>query len=403
MLPLLRLWTGPLPHQELYPDRKVNPLLHWFIHPLKRRIAKYYLLFLQRISGLKVIAITGSAGKTTTKDLLTNILSLEGPTVATRDNITPTYNIPSSILKCSMRTRYLVLEMGVEYPGDMDFYTWLARPDIAVITAINLTHTYHLGTLADVAAEKGRLLSALTTSGSAVINADDPNIQTGTSAQVFKFGTSPDNFVQIVNPVISPDLKTQMQLVINHKSYLINLSLIGRHFAASTAAAASAASLLSARPQNIVHGLETTPTLPHRMQLVPISDGPLVLDDSYNANPLAVIASLDTLIEISRLTGKIPVFVFGQMNELGQYEQPAHEEVGEKIKKLDIKYLFCTGPATKFTLATAGVGQYFETVDELTTAVSKFLNASHCTLIKASRSFHFETIVEALTQKASVK
>ncbi|KKT57949.1 MAG: UDP-N-acetylmuramoyl-tripeptide-D-alanyl-D-alanine ligase [Candidatus Amesbacteria bacterium GW2011_GWB1_47_19] len=401
---LLRLWTGPLPHQELFPDRQINPLLHWFIHPLKRRIAKYYLLFLQRISGLKVIAVTGSAGKTITKNMLTSVFSLEGPTVSTLDNITSTYNLPTTILRCSMRTRYLILEMSIEYPGDMDFYTWLARPDGAVYLNANRTHTQYLKDVSVVASEKAKLIDALVPSAPAVINADDPNINLPVSGSVFKFGASPNCFTQIKSSVISSDLKTKVELVINQKSFTIHLPFLGRHFAYPAAAAATIAILFNVHPQNIVYGLEHSPVPSRRLYLIPVKNGPLLLDDTHNANPLAVAASLDTLIEISRLTGNTPVFVFGQMNELGQYEQSAHEEVGLKIRKLKIENLLCTGPATKYTIAAAGTGQYFDTVETLSQRVIDFSsrNSHLCILIKASRSFHFETIVESLTQNASI-
>ena len=395
-LSLLRLWTGPLPHQELFPDRKINPLLHWLIHPVKRRLAKYYLLILQKVFGLKVIAVTGSAGKTTLKNMLTSILKIEGPTVATRDNITPTYNIPSTIFRCPPGTRYLILEMGIEYPGDMDFYTWLAQPDLGLILNVNRTHTQYLESISEVSAEKSKLLSILPPTGFAIVNADDPNIKIETSAPVSKFGTSTDCYVQIKSSSLTPDFTTQVEFLINHKSYVINLPLLGRHFSIKAAAAASAATLLDVRLQNIIYGLEHTPSPPHRMQVIRLPQGPILIDDSYNANPLAVLASLDTLAELARITGLIPVLIFGQMNELGQYEKSAHEEIGLKIKNLKFKILFCTGPATKHTIASAGFGQYFESVDELTKAVSLALSTSHLALIKASRSFHFETVVDYL-------
>ena len=99
-------------------------LKKWIFHPIKRRIAKLYLLILRKFSGIRVIGITGSTGKTTTKEMLASILKLDGKTVYTIANIDPVYNIPTTILKCNLKTKYLILEMGVEYPGEMDFYLW---------------------------------------------------------------------------------------------------------------------------------------------------------------------------------------------------------------------------------------------------------------------------------------
>jgi len=396
VLTLLHLWTGPLPKEELFPDRKIDPLLHWVIHPIKRWLAKIYLWILQRFFGLKVVAVTGSVGKTTTKDMLASILSLEGPTVVTRDNIPSTYTIPDTILRCTPATRVLVLEMGVEYPGDMDFYTWLARPDIGIITSVNRTHTHFLGTVENVSAEKGKLLTALSPAGFAVVNADDPNILINTQASILKFGVNPDSEIRIITSQLTPDFKTRLVLSINGQQITVNLPIAGRHFALNAAAAAAAAFRLTARPQSISAGLERFAPPPHRMTPVTLKNGVVLLDDSYNANPLAVSASLETLAELAQITHRQPVFIFGQMNELGQYEQSAHEEIGMKIAKLKIGKLFCTGPAAKHTVTAAGFGDYFETVEDLTSAVSQQLTATDLLLFKASRSYHFESIVSAL-------
>src|SRR3989344_2587811 len=128
------------------------------IHPIKRRISKLYLIFLRRFFGLKVIGITGSAGKTSTKEMIISILSLKARTVASFANIDPVYNIPTTILRCTPLTKYLVLEMGVEYPNEMDFYLWLVKPDVGVITNIFPTHTLFLKDIEGVYKEKSKLI-----------------------------------------------------------------------------------------------------------------------------------------------------------------------------------------------------------------------------------------------------
>lgn len=399
MQPLLHLWTGPLPHQELHPDREYNPLVHWVFHPLKRHLARLYLRLLQNVFGLRVIAITGSVGKTTTKELLASILKWSGPTVSTVGNITPTYNIPAAILSCSFSTRFLILEMGVEYPGDMDFYLWLAQPDIGIITTVNLTHTAFLGTLSDVAGEKGKLLSVLQPEGYAVVNSDDPNIRINTRAQIKTFGSHASDYCQIISSEITSDFKTGILLKVGNNTLKINLPLLGTHFAADVAAAVTVAAILDTKPQMIVHGLQTVSPPPHRLQIISVP-GAVLLDDTYNANPVAVKAALDVLAHLCQTTHLTPVFVMGQMNELGQYEQSAHEEIGEYVKKLGIKDLFTTGEATKYTISSAGYGTYFATTPELLNYLVslKMNNSKLLILLKASHSLHFEDLVESLTQ-----
>ena len=121
-LSLLKLWTGPLPKEELFPtDRTPNPLLHWVLHSLKRHTSRIYLKLLHRFFGLKIIAIGGSNGKTTTRNLLYSLLSPTHSTIATKDSITSTYNLPSPILRLRPCTKYFIFEMSVEYIVDMHF------------------------------------------------------------------------------------------------------------------------------------------------------------------------------------------------------------------------------------------------------------------------------------------
>jgi UDP-N-acetylmuramyl pentapeptide synthase len=225
---IIRLWTGPLPIQELFPlNRQVNPLLHWFIHPIKRRIAKYYLLILQKFFGIKVIAITGSTGKTTTTNLLYSVLSKAGSTIKTADSITTTYNLPTTILKCTPATRYLILEMGVEYPGDMDFYCWLAKPDIATVLNITAVHSSFLGTLDQIKAEKYKL------------------------QKYSKIFIPPEKFSRITSSVITNDFKTQIKIDYHNSQFSISIPILGTHFSQNVAAVTNICECLLI-PQQII-------------------------------------------------------------------------------------------------------------------------------------------------------
>lgn len=367
MLQLILLWTGPLPAQHIWiasENRPTDPkkllrvyIRKWLFHPLKRRIAKYYLAYL-KTQGLKVIAITGSAGKTTTKEMLLSILSLEAPTVASFANIDPVYNIPTTILRCNLQTKFLILEMGIEYPGEMDFYTWLAKPDIAIITNVNLTHTLYLKSLKTVAAEKGRIGVF---AKHLLINRSDLNIEINTSGQVHKI--RPEKF---------------------------KLKLLGNHLQINAALAAKAAQLLDIKPEKIKLGLEKLEAQPHRMQLI-TNNKLTLIDDSYNANPLATKASIDALIDYAKRSKKTPVFVFGQMNELGDFEESAHQEIGDYVQKSRIEHFFTIGPATK------NLGRHFKDIDSLVHFLRRFLKPSHVILVKGSRSWKLETVVNKLT------
>lgn len=362
----IQLWTGPIPPEHIWiapasrptPDKAPRVYFRkWLVHPLKRRFAKYYLLFLRSFFGLKVIGITGSAGKTTTTEMLRSILSLQGPTVASQISIDPIYNIPTTILKCTPQTKFLILEMGIEYLGEMDFYTWLARPDIGIITNVNLTHTEFLNDIQTIAKEKGKIgyfAKHLVISG-------DGNIHVNTRGQV--------HIVKAAN---------------------YKLQLLGEHLQTNAALAAKTAHLLGVSEEKIRQGLENLTAPEHRLQLIK-TDKYTLIDDTYNANFLATKASIDTLVEYAKQHKLTPVLVFGQMNELGEFEASAHAEIGKYIQQNKIKHILTIGPATK------NIDKHFETQEQLFEAVRPFLNKKHVVLIKASRGWKLENLVARIT------
>lgn len=368
-LNLVSLWLGPLPKEEILKERERSFWLHLLFHPIKRHLAKYYLLFLKGFFNLKVIAITGSVGKTTTKDMLYSVLSAKAKTIRTTANITPTYNIPNTILQCSPRTKYLILEMGIEYIGDMDFYTWLARPDIAIITAVNLTHTEFLGDLKTVAEEKGKI------------------------GKFAKYLVIPENAENI-------EINTKGKVVrVSVNEHALPENLAGSHFNLNASLAIAVAELLKIPTDSSTLSKFIPPK--RRMELIKLKSGSYVIDDTYNANPLAVKEALKALIETSKKFQKNPNFVFGQMNELGQYEKQAHQEIGLLVKKfkkeIDGFGFFCIGPATKHSLASAGFGKYFENQDNLLEELKPLTaTAQNIILVKGSRSWQLDKLVDKL-------
>lgn len=332
-------WTGPIPQQSL----RHNFFLDYVVHPIKRHLAKIWLIIL-RNRGLTVIGITGSFGKTTTKDMLFFILNQNSPTVCSQENIDPVYNIPNTILRCSFQTKYLILEMGIEYPGEMDFYLWLAPPNIAVITGIGLTHTEFLRDTENIYTEKLKIKK--------------------------------------------------------YAKHFIDYSKVTPKFENSLEIATKIAEILNIKQEDIQTGLKKFTPPPHRMQVIQNSSGTTIIDDSYNANPTAVKLAIESLFSLAKKNKQEPVFVFGQMNELGKYEESGHTEIGELINKLKIKHLFTIGPATKFTIDSAKVGQLCEDVDDIFKNLQPFLNSKYIILIKASRSWHLENLIDKITYSA---
>lgn len=349
----------------------------YLIHPIKRWVAKLYLAFLRKFFGLKVVAITGSMGKTTTKELLLSLLSQLGPTIASYANIDSVYNIPTTILRCTPKTKYLVLEMGVEYPGEMNYYTWIANPDIAAITSVNITHTQFMKNIKNIAYEKGLIAKRLTAKNTLVVNAADKNIWVNTKARVVK--------VQPLPTKINSDLSTSFG------SY--TLPLPAPHLSANVAIAVEIANILGASKKQVKEGIDKVILAPHRMQPINLKNGGLIIDDVYNASPSATQQAILTLDNLSRMTKRVPVLVFGQMNELGEFEVSEHQKIGELIKKLKIKHVITRGPATK------GLGVYCETNDQILEKMQPFLNSKYLILMKSSRGWKMEEIIESISSQ----
>lgn len=381
---------------------KFSPLFKKLIaHPVKRRVAKYYLFILKSLFGIRVIGITGSVGKTTTKEMIASVLSQKGKTLATFANIDPVYNIPTTILRATPQTRFLVLEMGVEYPEEMDFYLWLAQPDIGILTNIYWTHTEFLGDIEGVAKEKGKLIQVIPKNGWAILNADDErvrNLREKATGRVLWFGTSSQAQIRATNVKITPDLKTEFRLVLGSKSTKIILPLLGRHWVYSALAAAAAGYAQNIPTDLIKAGLDNFKPAPHRMFPIKTKSGALLLDDTYNSNPLGAKAAIDTLVEVGR--GKKTIAVLGDMLELGNYTKEGHREVGQYAAKRGVDLLLSVGEFAKYLAQGAQKGGMKEnqiiitlTREQAKKILKNLVSPNSVLLLKASRKLEFEKLV----------
>lgn len=387
----------------------MNQIFKKFIfHPIKRRVAKYYLLILRIFFRIKVIGITGSVGKTTAKEMITSVLSQKYKTVSTLDNIDPVFNIPTTILRATPGTQMLVLEMGVEYPGEMDFYLWLARPDIGVLTNVYWTHTQFLRDLNGVFHEKSKLIRSLSINGLAVLNGDDQRVQslkTKTQARVILYGLNKIFPVHATDIKITPDLKTSFILAVNREQTEITLPILGRHWVASALAAAAVGYWQNVSLEFIKKGLETFKVAPHRMVPVKTKSGTLILDDAYNSSPLGAQAAIDTLSEVGR--GRTTIAFLGDMLELGAFEEEGHMQVGKYVAQKGVDTLVCLGERAVHIAEgakRAGMKQdkivIVPDINEGVKFLKSFLTPQNLVvLIKGSRHMHFERVVYLLQGK----
>lgn len=361
--PIIQWWLTPkFPLVHLKDN--TNFIKKWIFHPIKRRIARWYLKFLQRFTDIKVIAITGSAGKTTTKEMLASILKIDKPTIYSRENIDPIYNIPTTILETPFGIKYLILEMGVEYPGEMDFYLWLVKLNIGIITNIFPTHLEFLKNIKGVLNEKDKLVLSLSKNDTAVLNAEDgelKNISRNIKAKIVWFQGSDDPALQ------------------------------------NSLAAEAVAKSLGISNDKIQEGLAIYQKPKHRLSLVELKNGAVILDDSYNSNPEALLSTLKYFVQKTGRNNKIAVL--GDMKELGEYEKKYHREVGREISKLNFKAVIGVGSAVRYLInEIKGETETYIVEDqkEVLPLLKPYLQKGNYILIKGSHSIALDKLVDTL-------
>ena len=280
-----------------------------------------------------LVAITGSAGKTTTKEMLAQILERIGPGLKTAGNFNNLIGLPLTLLRLEKTHQWAVLEMGTSALGEIERLTEIAQPTIGMITNIAAAHLETLRGLDGVSRAKGELFAGLQ-GGVAIVNRDDLRVAALPIANGVKrvtYGLSEQADVRALN-ISENDGKTSFELVSGEHSQSIQLSIPGRHNVLNALAAAAAALELAVSFEDIAAGLSAFVAVPGRMSLYPLPSGGLLLDDSYNSNPLSASAALEALATLKGQGRKIAVL--GTMLELGEDSGVLHTQLGAKAAKL---------------------------------------------------------------------
>lgn len=373
------------------------------VHASRTLLAKNYLKLLPRI---EVIGITGSVGKTLTQNAIASVLSQKYSIVTGDENLDPTFRIPKTILAVKPWHKFLILEYGVEHPGDMDHYLSIAKPKIAVVTAISPTHTKYFGNLDGVFGEKARLPAALPKNGHAVLNVDDllvAKMAAKTSARIWWYGQKAADAVKISH--FTQNLAgSKFRLHYHGQKATVSWKIIGRHQLLSAYAAATVGLIAGLTLKQIAKGLSGTKPPQHRLTAI-VTKNMSIIDDTYNASPKAAQESLATFIDLGRRMQKIAVF--GEMKDLGKISNQAHQSLGASIAKTKINYLFIIGKIAGLVgkaAKKAGFGGKIINVASTREAVSeikKVLTPKSLILVKGSRHAHLERIVYGLLGKTT--
>ncbi|MHA7144118.1 UDP-N-acetylmuramoyl-tripeptide--D-alanyl-D-alanine ligase [Arthrobacter sp. TmT3-37] len=304
-----------------------------------------------------VIGITGSAGKTTTKDLLAGILAAHGPTVAPRGSYNGEVGVPLTVFEADWDTRYLVIEMGATKPGHIAYLASLVQPDLGVVLGVGSAHAGEFGGVENIAKAKGELFEALPAAGTAVINADDERVlaMQGRTGARTAFFTSSDDFAAAGSDVVrARDSTTTAEgnpaftLVFpDGSAHGVVSPLLGLHHTANLLAAATVAYEVGCAPGTIAASLRSQSAASRwRMERTERADGVTVINDAYNANPESMRAALRTLAELGR--GRRRTWaVLGEMLELGDSSIEEHDLLGRVVVRLNISKLICVGPNTR--------------------------------------------------------
>ncbi|MBL8427730.1 MAG: UDP-N-acetylmuramoyl-tripeptide--D-alanyl-D-alanine ligase [Dechloromonas sp.] len=352
---------------------------------------------------LPVIAVTGSNGKTTTKEMIAAILkAAHGAAVlSTRGNLNNDIGLPLTLLGLSAAHRAAVIEMGMNHPGEIAYLAPIGAPTVALVTNAQRAHLEGMGDLDEVAREKGAIFSGLPAEGVAVINADDSyagywrGVAAGRPVRSFAI----DGAADVVGKVRQHGLETAIDLSAPEGEVHIALRIPGRHNAGNAVAAAAACLAAGVPLAAVAAGLESFSGVKGRLQRRAGKLGAEILDDTYNANPDSVRAGIDVLA--STIGRKL--LILGDMGEIGEACAQYHDEIGGYAKSQGVDLLFALGEATKAAVRNFGDGaRHFCHVDKLIAAADKELGPDTTVLVKGSRFMKMERVADALAAEETL-
>lgn len=347
-----------------------------------------------------VVGITGSAGKTTTKELVRVALAATGLGVhATRGNLNNRVGVPMTIFELEDHHDVAVIEMGTSEAGEIRTLATIAEPDVAVITSIGLSHAAGIGSVEDVAREKGSLFDAIRAEGATIVNLDDERVASlPTRGRVVRYGTTHDADVRLTDVAISPSGASGLVHTVN-QSISVRIAIPSRVALLNAAAAISVAMVLGRSESEAALGLAAGGTLEGRMHPIALRSGVLVVDDAYNANPKSMLAALESCAALAASRGGRLVVALGEMRELGEHARDAHVALGHAVASSHVARMVAVGAAMEdavLVASRAGVASVLVADSTLAAAQIGPLDPNDVVLVKGSRSIRMERVIAAL-------
>ena len=342
---------------------------------------------------IPIVGVSGSVGKTSTKEMLYAVLSQKYKTHKTQGNLNNELGVPLTLLSMPEDTEAAVIEMGISDFGEMHRLSQMVQPTVCVLTVIGCCHLEKLGDRDGVLKAKTEMFDFARPEATLILNGDDDKLATikevrGT--QPVFFGLSETNSYHAENIENNGEGGVRCTLCFDDKRLEVTIPAIGSYMVSNALAAVAAGRLLGLTDEQLISGVETYQTVGSRARVIH-TDMLRIIDDCYNANPTSVKASLDTLKNFSGRT----VAILGDMKELGTNELALHYETGAYAKQIGIDCVLCAGPLAK-ELARGADGKWFAAVDDLLKQLPALLQQGDTVLVKASHSMQFETIVAFL-------
>lgn len=362
------------------------------------KIAEYK----RSLYNIPVIQVTGSVGKTSTRDIIANVIRTKYKTLQTEGNLNNHIGLPTTILKLKDHEA-LVVESGMNHLGEISYLGKITKPTIAVITNVGTAHIGLLGSRENILKAKLEILENLKPEGTIVINNDNDMLNKWAKEdKVYKkytFGIDEKSDVMAYNIKIGNNSSTY-NVKINNEGYTVNVPISGKHFVYNSLCAIAVGNLLGISPENIIKGIETFSLTKNRMEVVKIKDNVTVINDAYNASYDSMKPALEYL---SELPAKRKIAVLGDMFELGEFSEEIHRKVGIEVVTHKIDILVTVGKLAKYIAEEAKYLRMteeniisLETTEEASEYLNKILQKDDAVLLKAAHGMHFSEIFKSI-------
>jgi len=373
-------------------------------------LAKYVVAKVKSLGELKVIGVTGSNGKTTTKNMLREVLSTAGDTIAPEESFNNEVGAPYSMLRITEQTKFLVVELGAGGLGSIRYLAQMCQPDIGIELKVGLAHAGEFGGIDVTERIKAELVEELSTEGIALLNFDDERVKRmseKTKAKISSFGFSEQADYSADNVNVSIKGTSFEFLTPDGVKSEVQLQILGEHHVYNALAALATAELLGVDRTKAISAIEQMKLAEKwRMELNVSPSGLTVINDAYNASPDSMRAALQTLAHLGRQTGKKTVAVMGEMAELGEFSAHEHDAIGRIAVRLNLGQVVVVGKAAKLIHMGAsqegswdGESQYFDEISDALGYLREMLTGDEIVLVKSSKSANLRYLGDDLLKE----